>query len=196
MKNLIIIILLEIIVACSPSIGKVNQENADQTKLDTFKKKQEIVRKPETPINSNYLRIRGDSVELPSFEIEVLLSTKAERKLKTDKESIIVMAYFSGYSVNLIPEKFKENVDETGELILLSYPVELTDSRLAKFENLKFSKELYNLLDNKDINVLINVYSGRRSSEFNILDCELLQDSMSNISGKRLSIKGDLIYNN
>ena len=148
-------------------------------------------------INTEYLKIVGDSVEIPYFEIELKLSDKAEKKLKTDNESIIVMAYFTYFQEDKIyPEKYKDNVDYSGELMLLSYPIELTDKRLAIFENVKFSKDLYDLFgENKDIDLLINVFSGRKSCEDNILDCTILQNPMSKIKGKRFTIEGKLIYN-
>ncbi|MDD2636775.1 MAG: hypothetical protein PHW82_14885 [Bacteroidales bacterium] len=149
----------------------------------------------EQKLDTHYLITTGDSVEIPSFEIELKLSKKAETKLKNDNESVIVMAFFTGEPIENIPDKYKHKV-EMGELWLLSYPIELTDKRIAKFENLKFHKDLYDLLKNKDIRLLINVYSGRKSTDVNILDCEILQDNMSNINGKQFTINGKLISNN
>ena len=147
--------------------------------------------------NSGYLKIVGDSVEIPSFEIELILSDKAEEKLKTDNESIIVAAYFTYYQEDHIyPEKYKGLLDYRGELTLFDYRIELTDTRLARFENVKFSKDLYDVFgENKDIDLLINVVSGRKSSIYNLLHCDILQNSMSEIKGKRHTLKGKLIYN-
>jgi hypothetical protein len=143
--------------------------------------------------NSSYLKIIGDSVIIPPFEIEVVLSPKAKAKIEEDNETIIVMAYFSGEPIDSLPEKYKN--PDGGEFLLSSYPVELKEPGIAKFENVKFPLELYKLLKNKDIQLLINVFSGRKSSPDNLLDCEILQDSMSNIKGKKFVLKGKLIYN-
>ena len=192
MRNLILIILTGLIFGCTSATNKNTKENSIQTKNDSTDKKQVDINTHD--LDSNYLKIVGDSVEIPSFEIELKLSEKAEGKLKIDNESVIVMAYFSGEPIENIPDKYIDNV-EMDELFLLAYPIDLTDKRLAKFENLKFSKELYDLLANKDIRLLINVYSGRKSTDLNLLDCEILQDNMSNIIGKRFAISGKLISN-
>ena len=120
------------------------------------------------------------------------LSEKAEEQLNRDHESIIVMAFFTGRPVEKIPSKFSSNLDFDG-LSLRSYPIELTDKRVALFKGVKFHKELYGLLADKDIDILINVYSGRRSGPNNILHCDFLQDKLSNIAAKTINLKGKLI---
>ena len=194
-KILILTILSGLLIACGnstkkSSVGKLIQEKTDTVNIEHS----EVIEEFQ---NSGYLKIVGDLVEVPYFEIELKLSEKAEEKLKTDNETVIVMAYFTYFQKDKIyPEKYQDKVDSNGELILLSYPIELTDKRLAKFENVKFSKDLYDLFgENKDIDLLINVYSGRKSSEYNLLDCDILQNSMSEIKGKKFTIKGKLIYN-
>jgi len=112
-----------------------------------------------------YLKIVGDSVEIPSFEIVLKLSEKAEEKLKADAETVIVAAYFSGTAIADVPEKYADLVDYGFNF--LTKEIELTNERVARFEHIKFSKELYDLLEDKDISLLINVVSGRRSSENN-----------------------------
>jgi len=141
--------------------------------------------------NSGYLKIVGDSVEIPSFEIALKLSEKAEEKLKTYAESVVVFAYFSGKAIANVPEKYADLVDYGFNF--LTSKIELTDERVARFEHIKFSKELYDLLEDKDITLLINVVSGGRFSEYNILDCEILENRMSNVMGKRFTIAGTLI---
>ena len=190
--KILILILMSLVVACSNPKKKNNVDESIQDLLDSpnIEHSEEIGKLQD----SGYLKIVGDSVEIPWFEIELKLSEKAEEKLKADNESIIVAAYFEGSVNENIPEKYKEGV-EFGRLHLLTYQIELTDKRLAQFENVKFSKDLYDLLENKDIDLLINVFSGRKSTEFNILRCDILADSMSNVIGKRFTINGKLIYN-
>jgi hypothetical protein len=140
--------------------------------------------------DSNYLVFTGDSVEIPSFEIEVSLSTKAEQKLKNDKETIIVKAFFSGIPKDTTLEEYKKE----GQLGVVSSEIELFTSRVAVFRGIRFSKLMYDSLADKDINLLINIYSGRRSSKDNLLNCDILEDKMSHIKGRRFTIKGKLIY--
>ncbi|MEO8149306.1 MAG: hypothetical protein ABI723_16795 [Bacteroidia bacterium] len=144
------------------------------------------------PDGQNYLKVVGDSVEVPSFEIEVTLNKKAEEKLSNDKETIIIMAYFTGNPKDNIPKKYHDKIDIDG-LFLRSYSIELKDKRTARLQGIKFPKELFDLLSDKDIDLLINVCSGRRSTDINLLDCDILQDKMSNVYGKKFTIKGKLI---
>ena len=180
------LILVGLLIACN-SAKKDNTDNSqilsDSTDIEQTEQLQ----------NSDCLKIVGDSVEIPSFEIELKLSEKAEEKLKNDKESIIVMAYFTSTPVEDIPDKYKDNVDRLGCLFLLSHSIELTDKRLARFEHIKFPKDLYDLAADKDIQLLVNVFSGRRSSDLNLLDCDIIEDSMSQIKGKKFIINGKLI---
>lgn len=154
------------------------------------KKIEPAVKNDSLVLNNNYdVEFKGDSVVIPSFEIEIKLSNKAEEKLKKSKETIIVAAYFSG-----IPKDttLKEYV-KTGEYAIGSCEKELQNERIAKFEGIRFSRSLYDTLSAKSLVVLINVFSGRKSTKVNLLDCDILQDSISKIKGKRSVIKGKLI---
>ena len=154
-------------------------------------KQTENTTKPETAITTDagYLIMEGDSVRIPSFEIALDLSPEAEVKLKADKETVIVSAMFSGKPKDTTSDEYQF----MGEISIQNYNVELTDQRIARFENVRFHSSVLNKLADKDISFLINVYSGRRSTENNILDCEFLQDKMSVITGKRIVLKGKLI---
>ena len=146
----------------------------------------------ETSVSSrdaNYLKVSGDSVEIPAFEIEIKLSPKAEEKLKQDKETVIVAAYFSGEPKDTTLSEYRDN----GEIFVTSQQIELAESRKAKFEGIKFSKGLYDSLSSKDITLLINVVSGRRSTNVNLLNCGIIEEKMSKIKGNCYTIKGQLI---
>ena len=183
MKILILISLTGLLIACGNPTKKNETDKLIRDLSDSVNvEKPEIIEQVQ---NADYLKIVGDSVEIPFFEIELKLSEKAEKKLKADNETVIVMAYF----LEIIRKD-----DYFDERPLTSHSIELTDKRLARFENIKFSKDLYDSLENKDIELLINVFSGRRSTENNILDCDLLQDFMSNIKEKRFTLTGKLIF--
>lgn len=136
-----------------------------------------------------YLQLDGDSVLIPDFEIEVSLSPNAEKKLKSINETVIVSAMFSGVPKDTTSEEYLI----WGQIGISEYRVELTDQRMARFEKVRFHSSWLNKLADKDIYILINVFSGRRSTENNLLDCEFLQDKMSVIKGKKFTIKGKLI---
>jgi hypothetical protein len=125
----------------------------------------------------------GDSLVIPTFEIEVSNSPKAAKALKGKKASVVVSAYFAGY-----PSDKKDGDSDMGAMSILTKEIKLTgDNRIARFEGLKFSKKAFDKLapDDKDISVAINIYSEQSSSKDNLLDCGLLEMKASNFGNKR-----------
>lgn len=134
---------------------------------------------------------QGSSIVLPTFEIEVANSPKSGQTLSKQQETIIVSAYFSG------TPKDDRDRDEVGEMLVAKQEIELSgNERLARFEGIKFPKRLYDKLADKDVLLLINVYSGRRSSENNLLDCGFLQAHASQFQNKRYVLGCKLIGEN
>lgn len=84
-------------------------------------------------------------------------------------------------------------VSEMGLLFLAEAQVELEGAGVARFDKVKLSKEAYEALADKDFEVLINIYSGRRSSEYNILNADLLQEPISRVTGERHALHAKLI---
>ena len=169
-----------IFISCSQPVKEKNQP-----KTDTVPVAKKEDNKPVAI--SDYFKVVGDSAEIPSFEIEVKLSEKAEKKLKDKKESVIVTAYFSG------TPKDSTKYMEDGEYAVGEHSIELTDSRIAKFKGVKISKQMFESLYNPDIQLLINIYSGRRSSKLNFLDCKTLQKSISEFRDQKFILTGKLI---
>jgi hypothetical protein len=132
----------------------------------------------------------GDSLVIPTFEIEVSNSPQSGKTLAKKKETIIVSAMF--YGLPLDPnEKAK---GEDGFLSFGNKEIELTgNSRVARFEGLKFSKKQLALAESKDIDLLINIYSGRKSSENNLLNCGILDMKASAFANKRFVLGCQLI---
>lgn len=130
----------------------------------------------------------GDSILLPAFEIEVTLSDAAQKKILVDEETIIVKAYLSGQ-----PKDSAAIESEMGLLFLAEAQVELDGAGVARFDKVNIPKEVYETLADKDFEVLINIYSGRRSSEYNILNADLLQEPISRVTGERHILNAKLI---
>ena len=126
---------------------------------------------------------------IPSFAIEVDLSAKASEKLLRDKETIVVDAWFTGMPKDTSSKEYAD----MGHLSVQSASVELSNSRVARFEGIKFSKAKYDSLADKDIRVLVNIYSGRRSTADNLLDCAILSQKMSAVKGRTIPLTGKLI---
>ncbi len=134
--------------------------------------------------------MEGDSIILPSFEFEVSLSQKAEKKIATTKETIIVRAYLSG---NPKDSTTSPMIDEMGEVNLGSPEIQLRKPGVARFKGVKISKKGYELLGDKDFQVLINVFSGRKSSDMNLIECEIFQEPLTVARKGGHVLKGKLI---
>jgi hypothetical protein len=161
-----------IAVSCSP--------NGETKKMDDVA--------AEQPFLPDALVIEGDSVVLPSFKILVKLSEKAESKLKKDNETVIVQCYFSGIPKDTTREEY---LDE-GRVPVGTARRELRDGRTATFDGCKILRTDFESLANPDFEILVNIFSGRRSTDVNILDCEFLQDSVSHVKGRQFVLTGRL----
>ena len=192
MKNFILVIFALLLLSCGNSTKKGNAGESDQAgSAGASGENTDFAGDYDEPV---YPKIDDETVEIPFFEIEVQLSGAAEEKLKKDNESVIVAAYFSGYCEwDKIPEEYQ---DYFGDGDLLVHRIELTNKRIARFEHLELPQKLYDLLDDKDFRVLINIFSGRKSSESNILDCAVLSGPISKIKEKRFTLNGGLITEN
>jgi hypothetical protein len=169
-----------ILISCSSPT-----KEKEQPKNDSIPVVKKDDNKP-VPV-TDYFKVVGDSAEIPPFEIQVELSEKAEKEIKEKKESIIVTAYFSG-----TPKDTTKYMEDGGYAVGL-HSIELTGSRTAAFKGVKISKAYYESLADKDIQVLINIYSGRRASKLNLLDCDLLQKPISEVKDQHFILKGKLI---
>jgi len=144
---------------------------------------------PVETLSPAYLEVQKDSVLIPSFSVQVKLSPLASQKLAQDKETIIVHAWFSGIPKDSASKEYRES----GALFIRQAQAVADSNGVAGFEGIRFAKAIYDSLADKDIRVLINVYSGRRSASDNLLDCGMLADKMSAVKGKKIVLEGKLI---
>ena len=186
-KHLTIFLILMVAISCSgrKSGQDEKQESKDSLNLESSSGN------PENSLKTSF-RISGDSVLIPGFIIHLKLSDAAEKELKDKHESAIVQAYFSGEPKDTTRQEILEN----GELNVGSCRVELTDKRTARFDNIKIAKSSFDALRDNNFEVLINVFSGRHSSDRNILNCDILQEKILAVAGKKIVLNGKLIGEN
>lgn len=135
-----------------------------------------------------------DSIAAPSFKVQLTLSEKAEKELKTKNEIILVGVEFIGTPKKKIPEKYKfEYYDENGQVTIGKKTIEITKEREIEFDNCKISKGVLELLKNKTYDVRISVVSGRKSSKDNLLSCDFVQQNIEKVKGQNVKINGRLI---
>jgi hypothetical protein len=168
-----LIVLFVIISSCNNNSKKKNIAIKSEEVLENSKN-----------IKSENQKNIGDSIEIPSFEIDLNLSEKAEKKLADDKETLIIIANLFGES--------KSDPNGEGPFSLAVSEIELTDSRKAIFKNIKYSKSDYDLIKG-DIWITVNVISGRKSINKNFLDVDFLEEDLEKIINKKFILKGKLI---
>jgi hypothetical protein len=111
------------------------------------------------------------------------------KKLVESKETIIVVGYLSG---NPRKGALKKFVDEMGQVDLGEIKAEIAPGMSAGFGEIKFLKDAYEQTDKKP-QLLINVYSGRKSSPDNLLDCGIYEGDLLPIQAKSTPISCKLI---
>lgn len=166
---------------------KNNSEINEKEKIETLELN---TKSSENKVLIDSIRVLKDSVIIPEFAIEINLSEKAKAKLKKDNESTIVQAYFSGIPKDTLDSDYQK----WGETNIGQHRIELWDSKIAHFKNVKISKKALEDLSDTNFEVLINVFSGRHSTTSNILDCGILQASIDKVKGKTHLINGKLLF--
>jgi hypothetical protein len=180
MKIIKLLLIPTILFACTSNPKREKSIQKDESLKDNIE-------------NQNYSNRNSidkvDSVLIPSFEVEIVLSETAKDKLVNSKESIIVFAEFTGEPKDTIGE----GLNETGQLMLRSIMVELYSPWIVKFEDFFIPKKLYDRLLNKDFEVSIQVWTGRKTSEYNLLSGDLIYGPISKIKGTRHKLNAKLI---
>ena len=136
---------------------------------------------------TKYFALGKDSVTVLPFEIAIELSPKAKDKVVGNKETIKVNVSLTG------TPKDKKLVSEDGEFYVASSEQEISYGQVAKFNSIKFSKKIFDQLTDKDANINVFFYSGRKSSSNNLLSGDIISDRISNVVNKQFTLKGKLI---
>ena len=112
---------------------------------------------------------------VPHFRVRVSLSPAATKRLSSTSETIIVSAsyYYYGWPVNAAAP----GLNQVGQIDLGREQHELSRPGMAQFTGTSFHASAPGVL-NGPPKVNINVYSGRKSSPDNLLDCDIFQDKI------------------
>ncbi len=135
-----------------------------------------------------------DSLSAPSFKVQLTLSEKAEKELKAKNETVLVGVEFIGTPEKKISEEYKfEYYDENGQVTIGKKTIEISKEREIELDNCKISKGVLELLKNRTYDVRISVVSGRKSSKYNVLSCDFVQENIEKIKNQNVKINGKLI---
>jgi len=127
---------------------------------------------------------------VPGFTVTVTYSQKAMATLVAGKETVIVVGYLSGYPIQGTPKKY---VDNEGQIDMGEVKKEVAPGAPAQFDSVKLNQPMIKWLDSQGPQLLINVYSGRKSSPNNLLDCGIYEGSLQAIQGQSIPISCKLI---
>lgn len=119
---------------------------------------------------------QSNKVKIPSFNVTVTLTEKARTRLE-GKETIIVLASVYGEPKQNATVK----LNEMGLVDLTGGQITLPRSGQAKFKALSAPASKVAQLSNQDYKINVNVFSGRRSSQDNLLSCDFFDSRISKI---------------
>jgi hypothetical protein len=129
-------------------------------------------------------------LEGSGFSVKLSFSDKARTKLTEKSETVIVAAYFTGSPRKGAPRRF---VDDMGEVGLGQDKREVAPGADATFGEIKLQQDALKQIDEQGPLLLINVYSGRKSSNDNLLDCGIYEGTLKAVQGKSIAISCKLI---
>ena len=129
------------------------------------------------------------SVVVPPFNVKVNLTPQAAAELNRRGETIKVLAVFDG-SPNARGARY---AGHEGGIVWSDWEeVEIKGAGIARFGPRKLNLALLDYLKNRKPDVLINVVSGRRASDLNLLDCGIFADDVYFAVKRGISIRCDL----
>ena len=127
---------------------------------------------------------------VPGFTVNVTYSQKAMATLVERKETVIAVGYLYGFPKQGTPKKY---VDSVGQVDMGEVKAEIAPGAPAAFDRIKLDPAIVKWFDSQGLQLLINVYSGRKSSPDNLLDCGLYEGSLEGIQGQTIPISCKLI---
>ena len=124
-----------------------------------------------------------------AFDVDVTLSDAARKRLGASGESVIVAAMYFAAAKDGAPAGV---LNDVGMVDIGGARVELEGEGRAAFDGNAVLRERLEFAQG-DPQVNVNVYSGRRSSPDNLLDCGFFQDAMAVAAAGPVRISCDLI---
>jgi len=124
------------------------------------------------------------------FAITLTYSKKAMDTLVARKETVIVAAYVTGFPKPGTPKKL---VGEDGSLDIGGAKQEVAPGANASFGKIALDPKSLRYADQRGAQLLVNVYSGRKSSPNNLLDCGIYEGPLKDAQGKSLPIACKII---
>ncbi|HEX7804066.1 MAG TPA: hypothetical protein VF471_15055 [Pseudoxanthomonas sp.] len=124
-----------------------------------------------------------------AFKVAVSLSASAERKLRQDAESVVVSVSYAGTPAqNIAPS----DINDIGLVDIGRTEATLDGSGIVVFDGRAADRRRLGLTTGEP-EMLVSLYSGRRFSSDNLLDCDTYQEEVRRASGKTLHLSCRLL---
>lgn len=128
--------------------------------------------------------------DFPGFTVKLTFSDNSSKTLLARKETVVVAAYIWGAPKSGAPKRY---VDKMGQVDLGEVDSEVAPDKYAAFGDFKLKKDALQQVDSHGPQLLINVYSGRKSSPNNLLDCGIYEGPLLSAPAANIQIACKLI---
>ena len=125
------------------------------------------------------------------FSVKVQLSDAATKKLIDSKETIIIAGDFTGHPKQGTQTRYLDI--KSGDVVLGGVKQEIRPGQTAIFDQPNLNPDALAQIDSQSPHILMDVYSGRRSSKNNLLGCDVYDGSFESIRGRTIVIRCQLI---
>lgn len=144
----------------------------------------------EASLESGAAPVQGDAASPYAFSVDITLSPPAAQQLSRHRETIKLAAFYYGLPKPGLPEGIDNGM---GQVFLGETELEIpgADGR-ADFDGKSVQTSRLRYIEGEP-QINLNVYSGRRSSEDNLLDCDFFEDAVRVAHAAPLKIHCKLI---
>ena len=185
-RNAISLLAIATLASCM-SCGHTPHTNPKVNNIDTG-----YATLPDTiPLDQCY-KVEGDSIVITPFTIDIELTPKAKDRIISGKETMIIEVSITG---DLKDTTQTDLLADDGNFYLANPSREVQLGQTAIFQNVKISKKMFDQVADKNLFVLAFLYSGRRSTDLNLLEGDVLTGQINEIAGQKLIMKAKLIGN-
>ena len=144
----------------------------------------------QTSVQQPQMNATAPSPEVQGFTVALAFSEKSSKTLTTRHETVIVVGYLTCFPKQGTPKRL---VDHEDQVSLGEIRDEIVPGQAASFKGIKLDQAALKWADSQGPQLLINVYSGRKSSPDNLLDCGIYQGPLKDVQGKSIPISCKLI---
>jgi hypothetical protein len=124
------------------------------------------------------------------FSVNLAFSERAKKTLSERRETVVVAGYVTGFPKPGAPKQY---VSDMGEIALGQVRTEAPPGGVVSFNQIQLRLDALEQIDTQGPQLLINVFSGRRSSKNNLLDCGIYEGSLKAVQGRNIPILCKLI---